>query len=381
MAGGGLFGVVAVFLPEYWSELRAGIDRILRGDNIAETQSLFNDVVGFLLVFGFILFFAVAALVWATGRIPSDEAWLVPVVYGWWFLGLSAFQIRFVGELAPFTALFAGLAFVWTAAWVDLAALPAPVDGSDWTDWRPGRPDASTVVAVVALFALVGGLGVLQSGVKMQQVTIDDDAYRTADWLTEYADERGWDTGSESYAFSDWGRNRMYNYFLSGESQSYGYAQSNYRPFVSRTDPNAAAARLGGARFVVTQPFPVDSDAMGTRLHDHFGSRYGDVDGLSRYRALYATESGDRKAFLVVPGATLSGTAAPNATVSLSTNVSVPNAAFTYDRRTRTNETGTFAVTVPNSGTYELRTDERTWTVDVPELAVMNGTAVNADST
>jgi dolichyl-diphosphooligosaccharide--protein glycosyltransferase len=376
-----LLGVLVVFLPDYWSELQTGIDRILRGRNIAETQSLFSDVIGFLLVFGFILFFAVAGLAWATARVPTDERWLVPVVYCWWFLGLAMFQIRFVGELAPFTALFAGLAFVWTAAWVDLAELPAPVDGSDWTDWRPERPDASTVIAIVALFALVGGLGIVQSGVKMQQVGISDDTYETAAWLNDYADERGWENESESYVFSDWGRNRVYNYFVNGESASYAYAQANYRPFVRETDPAAAAGRVGGGtRFVVTESFPVDDRAMGTRLHDHFGSRYGDVSGLSQYRAIYATESGDRKAFLYVPGATLSGRVTPNATVSLTTNVSIPNAMFTYERQVQTNATGAFSVTVANPGTYDLRSDGQTWTVDVPESAVMNGTRVSADA-
>jgi dolichyl-diphosphooligosaccharide--protein glycosyltransferase len=379
LTGAGTFGALVTLFPEYWAELQTGIDRILRGDNIAETQSLFNDVFGFLLIFGVILFFAAVMLVWVTARLPKDTAWLVPAVYAWWFLGLATFQIRFVGELAPFTALFAGLGFVWTAAWVDLTDLPAPVDGSDWTDWWPGRPDASTVVAVVALFALVGGLGLLQSGVKMEQVSIDSDSYETAAYLNEYADERGWETRDESYVFSDWGRNRMYNYFVNGDSASYGYAQSRYRPFFGESDPETAANRVGGrTRFVITEPLSVNDSAVGARLHDHFGSRADGLDGLSRYRAVYATESGDRKSFRFVPGATLNGTATPNATVSLSTEVTVPNAAFTYERRTQTNATGAFTVTVANPGTYELQTDERTWTVDVSESAVTNGTMVAA---
>ncbi len=388
VAGVGLLGALAVLVPDLWAALSEGIDRILRGDNIAETQSLFNDVVGFLLVFGFILVVAMVSLVWATARLLDDDEWVVPVVYGWYFFGLSVFQVRFVGELSAFTALFSGLGLVWLAAWVDVLPAPTPLDGVDRRDWLPGRPDRSTVGALFAIFLLVGGLGVVQSAVKMNQVSIDDDSYETAAYIAAYADERGWSestaatsgdpTDTESYVFTDWGRNRMYNYFVNGQSQSYGYAQSNYRLFAAVDDPATAADATGNARFVVTEAYPVDSPAIGFRLHNHYGSRYDDVDGLSRYRALYVTESGDRKAFLVVPGATLNGTAAPNATVSLSTDVSIPNDEFTYERQVQADASGNFSVTVPNPGTYELSTTEETWTVEVSESSVMNGTAVDA---
>ncbi|WP_302081622.1 STT3 domain-containing protein [Salinibaculum rarum] len=383
VAGGGTIAAVVVFLPDIWGELQGGIDTILRSDNIAEVQSLFSaDTLGFLLLFGFVLIIALPLMVWATVRLArSDDEWLVPVVYGWYFFGLAMFQVRFTGEISPFTALFAGLGFVWIAAWVDLAKVPAPVDGSDWSDWWPARPDGSTVVSVFLVFLLVTGPGVVQSGVKMQQVTVDDDTVETATWLAEYSDDRGWETESDSYVFSDWGRNRVYNYFVNGQSQSYGFAQSNYRVFMAIPDPDAAVGLLNGrVRFLVTKPFPVDSPAMGVRLHDHFGSRYEDVEGLSRYRAIYATESGDRKAFLVVPGATLDGTSPANATVSLETDIDIPGAAFTYERQVQTNASGEFTVDVAYPGTYELAADGQTWTVDVSEDAVMNGTTVAAES-
>ncbi|WP_340097937.1 STT3 domain-containing protein [Salinibaculum salinum] len=382
VAGVGTIVAVVVFLPDIWSELQGGIDTILRSDNIAEVQSLFStDTFGFLLLFGFILLIAVPALGWATVRLTRrDDEWLVPVVYGWYFFALALFQVRFTGELSAFTALFAGYGFVRIAAWVDLAALPAPVSGTDLTDWWPDRPDASTVVSVFLLFLLVTGLSVVQSGVKMQQTAIDDSTYETAAWIAEYADDRGWESESESYVFSDWGRNRVYNYFVNGQSRSYAYSQSNYRNFIAQEDPDAAAATVDGrVRFLVTESFPVDSPAMGVRLHDNFGSRYENVEGLSRYRAIYATDSGDRKAFLVVPGATLDGSAPANTTVSLETDVDIPGAAFTYERQVQTNASGEFTVDVAYPGAYELTADNQTWTVDVSEDAVMNGTRVAAE--
>ena len=375
-----LVGFTQLF-PDLWSELQRGIDRLFEAREIAEVQPLFSgDSLGFLLLIGVIFVVALPMLVWATVRlVRRDDEWLVPVVYAWYFLGLSLVQVRFVGELSAFTALFAGLGFVWLASWVDLTTLPGPVDGTDWRDWWPGRPDSSTVVSIFLLFLLVGGLSVVQSGVKMQQVSIEDDTHETASYLTEYAADRGWENRSESYVFSDWGRNRVYNYFVNGDSDSYGYAQSNYREFMAETNvTNATRTVSGRARFVVTESFGVGSSAMGARLHDHYGSRDDNVTGLSRYRAIYATESGARKAFLVVPGATLTGAAAANTTVSLSMDASIPNAAFTYKREGETNADGSFAVGVAYPGTYELSTQEETWTVEVSEDAVMNGTQVTA---
>ncbi|WP_302082948.1 STT3 domain-containing protein [Salinibaculum rarum] len=381
VAGVGTIAAVVVFLPDIWGELQGGIDTILRSNNIAEVQSLFSmDTFGFLFLFGFVLVIAVPLMGWATVRLArSDDEWLVPVVYGWYFFGLAMFQVRFAGELSPFTALFSGLGFVWIASWVDLAEVPAPVDRSDWTDWWPARPDGSTVASVFLLFLLVTGLGVVQSGVKIQQITVDDDTVETATWLAEYSADRGWETESDSYVFSDWGRNRVYNYFVNGQSRSYGFAQSNYRKFIVQQDSNAAAATIDGrVRFLVTESFPVDSPAMGVRLHDHFGSRYENVEGLSRYRAIYATESGDRKAFLVVPGATLAGTAPPNTTVSLETDVDIPGASFTYERQVQTNASGNFTVDVAYPGAYELTAGDQMRSVSVSESGVMNGTQIAA---
>ncbi len=377
-----LVGFTQLF-PDLWSELQRGIDRLFEAREIAEVQPLFSgDSLGFLLLIGVIFVVALPMLVWATVRlVRRDDEWLVPVVYAWYFLGLSLVQVRFVGELSAFTALFAGLGFVWLASWVDLTTVPGPIDGTDWRDWWPGRPDSSTVVSIFLLFLLVGGLSAVQSGVKMQQVSIDSDSYETASYLNEYADERGWENASESYVFSDWGRNRMYNYFVNGDSESYGYAQSNYRPFFGETDPEAATNRVGGrTRFVVTKPLSANESAIGTRLHDHFGSRDSGIEGLSRYRAIYATESGDRKAFRFVQGATLAGTVESNATVSVSTEVTIPGAEFTYERRTQANAAGAFNVTVANPGTYELATGNETRQVTVSESAVMNGTQVEMAS-
>jgi dolichyl-diphosphooligosaccharide--protein glycosyltransferase len=379
LAAGGVAGLATLF-PDLWRELQGGVARITAQRNIAEVQSLFSFSNLFsVLILGLLLVFAVPVLSWATVRLlRADDEWLVPVAYGWYLLLLASFQIRFVGELSMFVALFAGVAFVELASLVDLTG-GTPLEGVTQPEWAPGYPEASTVIGILTLFAFVAGVGVVQSAVKIEQVSTPQEGAETAGWLADYADEQGLETRSEAYVFSDWPSNRMYNYFVNGESDSYGYAQSNYRRFIAQANPQTAESVLGARpRFVVTKPISLGGQAVGTRLHTHMGSRHGDTDGLSRYRAVYASDGGERKAFVVVPGARLNGTGPAEATLTLETDVDVPHASFTYERRVRTDGSGRFTLDVAYPGTYRLSADGRTWRVEVPERAVTDGTEVDA---
>jgi len=124
----------------------------------------------------------------------------------------------------------------------------------------------------------------------------------------------------------------------------------------------------------------VPAAAMQSRLHDRFGSRGEGVGGVGRYRALYASEGGEYKAFRVVPGAVVRGGADPGATVRVSTAVEIEGAAFTYERAV-TAENGSFAVRVPYPGDYEITgAGVSEGSVSVPDAAVRNGTDVVAGS-
>jgi len=364
------------FVPDLQDRLLRGLGLIGRTDDIAEVRGLFSgDSLGFLLLFGLLLAIALPMLAFMSWRVSrGSDSWLVACVYAWYFFVLSLFQVRFVGEVGPFLAIFAGFGFVWLAAKIDLTAPPAPWgDPSEMADWTPGRPDASTVAAVLVLFALVGGLGVMQSAVTVEQLSVEDETYETAAWMADYADERGWETPEESYVFSRWGQNRLYNYFVNGDSESYGYAQSNYGPFLSATDPQAALDSIDGrVRFVVTEDQNAEDippESIQARLHEDWGSHSGSVEGVGQFRALYASESGARKVFMPVSGAHLVGQAAPDTTVEISTPVDIPGAEFTYERTVRTTPIGVYRVTVPYPGTYTI---ENT-TIDVSESAIEGG--------
>ncbi|MFB6308598.1 MAG: STT3 domain-containing protein, partial [Haloarculaceae archaeon] len=112
--------VVRFALPTVWGHFAERSERLFLSSDIAEAMSLFSfESFGFIFLLGFTLVLTLPTMVWATARLgDGDRRWLVPVTYGWWTLFLASLQVRFVGEFAAFASLFAGLGFVWLAAWV-----------------------------------------------------------------------------------------------------------------------------------------------------------------------------------------------------------------------------------------------------------------------
>lgn len=361
--------------PEYWTRLTTGVtDRLIARRNIAEVQGLFGQSFGWLLLVGLILVLALPYMAWGVRRALDDERWLVLTVYAWYFLVLAAIQVRFVGELAPVIVVFTALGFVHLAEKVDSARTPAPFGRDAIDDVRV--PDTEQITALVLLFLLVTGLSIVQVPIKTSQLTVPDGQYETATWMASYSDEREM-TYPENYVFSFWPQNRMYNYFVSGQSRSYGYAQSNYAAFATGQDPRAWYDRLSGrAGFVVTTPPVVGPEsALGTRLHRYNGNRTATSPALAHYRLVHSAAGGEYKVFALVPGAVVQGRAAPNATVTVRTAVDVEGASFTYVRETTATEDGTYSVRVAHPGEYRVGGSDGS-TVTVPESAVRNGANV-----
>jgi dolichyl-diphosphooligosaccharide--protein glycosyltransferase len=373
----GILGIVGfvVLFPNSWNALLAQLDRLIRSDAIAETAGLFDPgTLGVVLLLGFALFLALPGMIWAIPRARTDARWGVLAVYAWYFLALSALQVRFVGEFAPFVAVFAGLGFVWLAAWIDV------IPGPDFDDryLNPLRvPNRRTLATLALLFLLVGSLGIIQVPVKNSQVLVDDDAVRSAAFIDDRAEGLN-QTYPENYVFSQWGANRMYNYFVSGESRSYAYAQRNFQNFSESRNPDEWYDRLGNrvGYIVMRTAEGANGSTARWQLSREFGSATPTSDGLAHYRALYRSPDGSRTVFGVVPGAVINGSAAPNATVTVSTVVTIPGAEFEYERRTNTDPSGDFAVRVANPGDYRVSGPEQSATVTVPSEEVRNGTRV-----
>jgi dolichyl-diphosphooligosaccharide--protein glycosyltransferase len=293
-------------------------------------------------------------------------------VYGWYLLLLATIQVRFVGELAMFATLFAGLGFVHLAQWVDVSRPPAPFD-QDVDGRALPNPDRRQVGAIITLFLLVGGLGIIQTPVKTSQLTISEERYETAVWMGAYATEHDWEY-PQNYVFSPWSYNRVYNYFVSGESRSYGFAQRQYEPFATSTSPTDWYERLrdrtGFIVYDANIKTPVGS--VGERLGT-YGSRTNNTPGLANYRAVYASDDERYRVFTLVPGATITGSAEPNTSVQLSTEVDIGGTSFTYKRQAQASADGTYSVTVAYPGTYAVDGNE----VTVSTQAVENGKNVS----
>lgn len=351
--GAGLWLLQAI-KPAYWTRLTTSLQhRLLARRAIAETVGLFSDAGGWLLLLGFALFVGVPYLVWASGRSIRDARWLPAVAFAWYFLALAVMEVRFVGELAIPLALFVGLGLVHLAERIDAARPPNPFTSDDPSGLA--LPTRRQVGALVALFLLVGSLGLVQVPIKIGQTATPTAQSDAAFWMAHYSQERNL-TYPGDYVFSRWGWNRMYNYFVNGESRSYGYAQSNFHRFVNATDPGGWYQKLGHRRgFVVTSEDAVGRpDQIGTRLQRDNGAGSATTSALAHYRLVHVTGGGRYKVFTVVPGAVIKGTTAPNATVTASTDVAVQDISFTYARTGTANAKGEYAIRVAQPGTYHV---------------------------
>ncbi len=368
--GAGVVGaaVVATVLPGLRTQaVEAITGQLFRTADIGETQGLFTGAVDWLFWFGFVLALAIPYLAWGTSKLFDDARWTVPVAYGWYLIVLAAVQVRFIALLAPFTAVFAGLGFVHIAERVDLARRPAPFGGAGPIDGLT-LPEGTKLGSLALLLLLVTGLGIVQVPIQTYETTTPAEQYRTADWMADYSEDRGW-TYPDNYVFSRWGDSRMYNYFVNGESQSYGFAMRLYAEFVGGSEPERFYERLRDRTgFVVYSGSRGRTGTVGRAL-DAYGSRTDGTDGLQHYRAVHVSDSGRYKAFVLVEGATITGAAESDAAVTLRSDRRLDGRSFVYERRVRPDANGRYRVTVPYPGEYTVDGT----TVRVPEQAVASG--------
>ncbi|WP_049979531.1 STT3 domain-containing protein [Halolamina rubra] len=385
-AGAVVFVVAYTVVPEFGAEFTQELDRLVGGgsvEGIAETASLFGTqygtIVGPFFFFGLTLFFALPYMAWslAAGWSQNRPVWQLAGSYSTVFLLLALLQVRFAGQLALFSSVFAGVAVVHLSAVTGATVRPAMVaeDGLDtWSERAPrlpafSMPNRDTVLAVGMIVLLVGGLGAVISPARTTSLMVSDESYEAATFMDDHATEESWEY-PQNYVFSEWGDSRMYNAIVNGESRSYGYAQSNYGDFLTSANASTWYQRLNGRTgFVVVDRHnglsSTDDELMYNRLH-----AWGNETG--HYRAVWASDDGSMKVFTLVPGATVTGSADPNATVTATTTVEVGGEEVTYSRTVTADASGNYSVRVPYPGTYEIADGS----VTVSEEAVENGRPV-----
>ena len=375
--GGGLLvaGVAWIGLPPMQAEVIRGVAYFVRTSQtgIGETASLLRPEFGvvtsplFYLGFGFVFGMAVLVGITYTVGVEDRPAWIGVAAYGWTFLCMSVVQVRFAGQLGIVLSVLGGVGFVYLLAAVDLTSglrLSGIEEATGRARFRGeaigapslSLPDRRIAATVCALFLVVGGFGGLQVVSGTQSLAVEDSTFEAATTIDEHAAAMD-TTWPENYVFSEWSWSRAYNYYVNGQSRSYAYERENYGEFVMSTNSEGWYSRLSekptgyvvvGAPEEETNPPPA---AMQTRLWENWGSATAAVDGVSHYRAMYATD--ERKVYELVPGATVVGAAEPEAEVTARTEVSVDGHEFTYRRRATTNPYGLYRVTVPYAGTYD----------------------------
>lgn len=300
--------------------------------------------------------------------------WLVATVYVWYFFFLSLIQIRFAGQLALFVVPFAGVGFVHLATSPRLRRpvgfipsvkgkrIPSSVSVSSW----------ETVLVVLVLLLILVPTGAFISSAQMKEMSAEDDTYQTALWMNKYAAEQG-KKYPDNYVFSQWAWNRLYNYFVNGQSESYYFSQYYYPKFITSESPDAWAHKLNQLNrsgFVVIreQSSGFSDQSTYARLYENFGSRSDGVPGVKHYRTIHTSGDGSIKVFEIVPGARLTVTGPPNSTVRVRTTVQIGGRNVIYKRVGQTNKYGDYAVTVPYSGQYLLNGKRQ----QVSEAAVQN---------
>jgi dolichyl-diphosphooligosaccharide--protein glycosyltransferase len=374
--------VASAVFGDLVTEFQRGLDRLLTGGSIAETASLISgdlgSIVAPVLFFGLLLFLALPYAVWAVWRAweSANAGWLALAVYTGYFLLLALVQVRFAGELSVPLAVFAGLGFVHLGSIVDV--LPRPVvlgeretasgrrnqlaDGGSARDGGDGTAEGRFVTSrrefttLLGLGGLVGSLSFVQIPVKTSQLTIPEEMYQTAIWMRSYAEERGW-SYPNNYVFSRWGRNRVFNYFVSGESRSYGYARANYGSFLQATNGQEWYSQLqsrAGFVAVTDTAEQFGADTLGNRLWTENGGGDDSVSGLGHYRLAHVSSSAQYKVYTLVEGVTLKGAAEADATVTVRRDVEREETTFTYERTVTANEEGQFTVRVPYEGEYQI---------------------------
>jgi dolichyl-diphosphooligosaccharide--protein glycosyltransferase len=395
VAAGVAYLLLMTVLSSFGTVLFDRLEQVATDDSIVEAASLFaTSTFGWLFLFGLLLFLAIPYAGFAFVRAARGEdghRWLLAGLYTAVFLLLASLQMRFAGELAPFVAVFSGLGFVHIAERVDLARPPAPFrttasvrgDGGGPREESDSAslelPGARQVAAIVFLFLLLAGLNVVQAPAKANQVVITESTYETATWIENDAAQREL-TYPENYVLSEWGRNRVYNYFVNGESRGYGYAFRTYDDFLGGTDMGRWYDRLHDrVGYVVVSDADSPESSIHRRLSRAGGSRYQGHPGSGHFRLVAVPGN---QVYRLVSGANVTGEAPANTTVQVETELSVSGVRFTYTRRANVTAAGTYRTLVAYPGDYTVTQVEgnATTSVTVPESAVENGDRVDAGS-
>jgi len=389
VAVGGLF-VFRWLRPEDWTRALSRANALFFREGATETVSLFTTeyavILGPLYQFGIGFYIALGVLGWVGLLVARhyEPGWLLVGTYSGFLLVLAGIQVRFAGQLAIPFSILGGLGVVYLLSAVDLAQRPTPLNdemsstgsGESGSIQSLSLPDRHKTVYVVALGVLIFGVSLIFVPGFAAQTDYSDPQASALEVIDDHA--TAFDrTYPANFVLSEWGDNRMYNHFVNGESERYGYAQNNYIDFQSGSDPDGWYSQFDGrVGYVVVTAIGEDAPTESTQhqLLINLGAGGDGQQGLSHYQLLTVDEDRSAAAFVVVPGATITASGEPGESINMSTEVSVDTASFTYEREVIVGDNGQVEVVVPYAGTYSIGSQS----VEVTETDVLDGTVVAA---
>ncbi|ELZ50799.1 hypothetical protein C464_01716 [Halorubrum coriense DSM 10284] len=394
VAIGALTGYVLA-RPDVTSRIRTRVNDLFGRGGISETVSLFNPdfavVLGPLLQLGLGFYFAIvvlAVITWAFTR-RYEPGWLVLTCFAWYYILLATIQVRFAGQLAIVIAPFAGIGLIHLLSLVDLTRPVAVLSLSDdesrsssrltgaanrfnsgslgsvsgsGDDPTPGSISITSIqlpaergkrnylvgaIIVVLLFNLV----LVPSLVG--QTTYDRAQFDAALTVDAHADKVNREY-PQNFVLSQWTDNRMYNYFVNGESRSYGYARSTYSEFLSGSNPddwyNRLQSRVGYV--VITNEDRISvTNTTYAALQEGLGVGANGTNSVGRYQLIHAADT--VRTYALVPGAQIQVTNVSTASVTATTTVTLRGVDYKYTR-TATRSNGSVTLRVAHSGTYHI---------------------------
>ncbi|MEY7849445.1 MFS transporter [Natrarchaeobius sp. A-rgal3] len=400
VVGLGLVGLWYV-QPAVWMRIQTRIGNLFFRDGVAESTSLFaleNAVVfGPLAQFGLGFYLAVLVLCWSSWIAARryEPGWLLLSVYAVFWLAMATLQGRFAAQLAIPLSILGGLGLVWLLAWLDLATAPevirgrakrgqedgtstdrAVVDGGDRSPSIRVPRNPKVFVAVVWILLLICGMSLFFVPTMQSQAAHTETQFDAAMAIDEHATTTDREH-PENYVLSWWGDNRMYNYFVSGESDSYVFAENQFGEFRSGDDPDGwyEFFEEHDVGYVVMSDVDgqVPDSSTQERLHSELGSGDDGEKSPSHYQAIYVSD--DVTAFAVVPGATIETTGEPGTVVTATTETTVSGETVRYERSEFVDEDGSVEITVPYANEYTV--DDQS--VDISPAAVEHGETVTLE--
>ncbi len=391
--------VFLFFIPEYIGVFQRNLDVLfgLSGSLIYETRPLFSPRDVFLPIKLIGLFGVISIIYMCYFLIKSfkkqNPRLLCVCIFGLYFLFLSLIQNRFAGQLSLIIPIVMSIGLIDIGQKLKIIKQkPLFRDSKSKKKEGPNKSnlegnsfsgffdvlDLRSSFLLVVLFLVLGSTNIGYTYVLADDSVIPQNQHSTAKWMESYSERQGW-SYPQNYVFSDWDKNRHYNYFVNGQSRSYGFAQNNYNDFIVSSSPkkwyNRLKDRVG---FIVMDPFRVKNnypETMYSRLQQNLGSNNGETPGVGNYRILYINKG--IRVFSLVPGVKINGTENSNTSFYVYTNVSIENVdqKFLYKRKVKTDKKGRYTIQLAHPGIYKIGNK----TFEVTEKQILNGEKINID--